>query len=115
MQFIAHAQPDFVGVLNNGRAIAFEAKHTDSEKLLQRVVTPTQAAALQRFADLGGAAGVCAGIGDECFMLPWPVFADMKKLYGRLYVTAADIAEYKVKFNGVIWFLDYVNKNKQGG
>ena len=109
VQFIAHAQPDFIGCIAGGASIAFEAKHTDGEKLLQRVVTPTQAAALQRFADLGGAAAVCAGIGDECFMLPWSVFADMKKLYGRLYVTAADVAEYKVKFDGVIWFLDYAD------
>ena len=109
VQFIAHAQPDFVGCIAGGSTIAFEAKHTDGEKLLQRVVTPTQAAALQKFHELGGAAAVCAGIGDDCFMIPWAVFADMKRLYGRLYVTAADIAEYRVKFDGVIWFLDYAD------
>ena len=115
VQFTARAQPDFVGVLKDGRAIAFEAKHTDSGRLLERAVTPTQAAALQRFADLGGAAGVCAGIGDECFMIPWGIFSSMKERYGRLYVTAADIAEYKVRFHGVIWFLDYLDKSKRGG
>ena len=115
VQFTAHAQPDFVGILKGGESIAFEAKHTDSGKLLQRVVTATQAAALQRFHDLGGAAAVCAGIGDECFMIPWEIFSHMKEVFGRQYVTAADIAEYKVKFDGVIWFLDYVNKKKQGG
>ena len=115
VQFTAHAQPDFVGVLDDGRAIAFEAKHTDTDKLHQRVVTPTQAAALQTFQDLGGVAGVCAGIGDECFMIPWEIFSHMKEVFGRQYVTAADIAEYKVKFDGVIWFLDYVNKKKKEG
>lgn len=109
VQFTAHAQPDFVGVLNDGKAIAFEAKRTDTGKLHQKVVTPTQAAALQNFQDLGGVAAVCAGIGDDCFMIPWPVFADMKKRYGRLYVTAADIEAFRVKFNGVIWFLDYAD------
>lgn len=109
VQFTAHAQPDFVGVLKGGEAIAFEAKHTDGEKLLQRVVTPTQAAALQRVHDLGGAAAVCAGIGDRFFMIPWERFSDMKRLYGRAFVTAADVEPYRVKFDGVIWFLDYIH------
>ena len=115
VQFTAHAQPDFVGVLKDGRAIAFEAKHTDTDKLHQRVVTPTQAAALQKISDLGGIAGVVAGIGDEYFFIPWEIFGNMKRYYGRQYVTAADVDEYKVKFDGVIWFLDYMNKKKQGG
>ncbi len=109
VQFIAHAQPDFVGVLKDGRAIAFEAKHTDMDKLHQRVVTPTQAAALQTFRDLGGAAAVCAGIGGECFMIPWEVFSNMKDIFGRLYVTAAEVSRYRVKFDGVVWFLDYAD------
>lgn len=109
VQFIAHAQPDFVGLTKGGTSIAFEAKHTDTERLLQRVVTPTQAAALQKFQDLGGVSAVCAGIGDECFMIPWDVFSHMKEHYGRAYATAADLEEYRVKFNGVIWFLDYAD------
>ena len=109
IQFTAHAQPDYMGILKGGTAIAFEAKHTMSKKLLQNVVTPTQARALDHFQELGGVAGVCAGIGDDCFMIPWSIFSRMKEKYGRLYVTAADIAAYKVKADGVIWFLDYVS------
>lgn len=115
VQFIAHAQPDFVGVLNDGRAIAFEAKHTDTDKLHKNVVTPTQAKALENFKKLGGIAAVCAGIGDRFFMIPWEIFSDMKRIYGRLYVTAEEVAGYRVKFNGVIWFLDYLDKGKRLG
>lgn len=109
VQFTAHAQPDFVGCIAGGAAIAFEAKYTDTGKLHQKVVTPTQAAALAAIEARGGIAAVCAGIGDACFMIPWHVFAGMKTRYGRAFVTIADIAEYRVKYNGVIWFLDYAD------
>lgn len=112
VRFTGHAQPDFMGVVSGGYGIAFEAKYTNTDKLYQRVVTPTQAAALQSFSDQGGAAGVCVGIADECFMVPWEVFANMKKYYGRQYVTAADIDEYQVKCDGVVWFLDYLSGKK---
>lgn len=114
VRFTGHAQPDFMGVVSGGYGIAFEAKYTNTDKMHQRVVTPTQAAALQSFSDRGGAAGVCIGINDKCFMLPWEVFAHMKEHYGRQYVTAADIAEYRVKTDSVIWFLDYLNGKKFG-
>ena len=107
VRFTAHAEPDFIGCVAGGRSLAFEAKHTDHEKLHQKVVTPTQAESLQAYEEMGAIAAVCAGIGDECFMIPWTIFANMKKLYGRLYVTAEDVVMYKVKFNGLILFLDY--------
>lgn len=110
IQFTAHAQPDYMGIVKNpdgtGSAIAFEAKYTMSDKLMQKAVTPTQARALQKISELGGIAGVCAGINDKYFFIPWVVFGDMKRYYGRQYVTAADVDEYRVKFDGVIWFLD---------
>lgn len=109
VRFTARAQPDFVGVTADGYGIAFEAKYTNSDRLQQKVITATQAEALSRFAACGGAAGVCAGIRDDYFMIPWKVFSRMKEIYGRLYVTAAEIDEYRVKFDGVIWFLDYAN------
>lgn len=111
VQFTARAQPDYIGCLAGGRMIAFEAKHTDTGRLMQRAVTPTQAAALSEYHERGAVAAVCIGIGNDFFMVPWPAFADMKKLYGRLYVTAADIAAYKVKFTGVVLFLDYVSRS----
>lgn len=109
VQFTARAQPDYIGCLAGGRMIVFEAKHTDSGKMAQRAVTPTQAAALTEYQERGAVAAVCIGLDNSFFMLPWRVFSDMKRIYGRLYVTAEDIIQYRVKFNGVILFLDYVN------
>ena len=112
VQFTARAQPDYIGCLAGGRMIVFEAKHTDTGRMAQRAVTPTQAAALTEYQDRGAVAAVCVGLGDSFFMLPWRVFTDMKGLYGRQYVTAEDIAPWRVKFNGVILFLDYADPRK---
>ena len=52
IQFTAHAQPDYMGIVKNpdgtSSAIAFEAKYTMSDKLQRKAVTPTQAQALQK-------------------------------------------------------------------
>lgn len=109
VQFTARAQPDYIGCLAGGKMIVFEAKHTDTGRMARRAVTPTQATALQKYHDQGAVSAVCVGIDNSFFMVPWPVFADMKGIYGRQYVTAEDIAAYRVKFNGVILFLDYVD------
>lgn len=111
VQFTAKAQPDYIGCLAGGRMIAFEAKHTDTGRMAQKAVTPTQAAALTEYQEQGAVAAVCVGIDNSFFMVPWHVFADMKALYGRQYVTAEDIARYRVKFNGAILFLDYADQS----
>lgn len=108
VRFTAHAQPDFIGCLSGGKMIAFEAKHTDTDRLQFKVITPTQAQALQDFHKMGAISAVCAGIGDQYFMIPWSIFAGMKTLLGRQYVRAEDVRKYRVKFDGVIWFLDYM-------
>ena len=41
VRFTAHAQPDFIGCLSGGKMIAFEAKHTDTDRLQFKAVTPT--------------------------------------------------------------------------
>ena len=95
--------------------IAFEAKHTDTERLQFRAVTPTQAQALQDFHKMGAFSAVCAGIGDQYFMIPWSIFAGMKTLLGRQYVRVEDVQKYRVKFDGVIWFLDYMANPYEDG
>ena len=105
IRFTARAQPDFIGCVAGGRTIVFEAKHTDKERLYAKALTPTQAAALDTYHKRGAIAAVCAGIKDDNFMIPWSVFAGMKKNFGRLYITVADVEPWRVKFNGVILFL----------
>ncbi len=114
VQFTAKAQPDFIGCLAGGRLLAFESKYTQSNHIRQDAVTKTQAAMLEKYHQIGAAAGVCCGIGTgfdlKYFMVPWVVWKNMKKLYGHKYATADELRNYEVKADGVIHFMDYKNK-----
>lgn len=107
VRFTAHAEPDYIGCLIGGKSIVFEAKYTDTSRMHQDAVTKAQAASLDKYMALGAQTNVCIGIQDEYFMIPWRVFSNMKKLYGRKYVTAADVMAYRVKFDGTVRFLEY--------
>ena len=113
-RFTAHAQPDFQGTLNDGRSIVFEAKYTTTDRLQKEILTQTQQDTLTEHDCMGALAAVCAGIGTEFFFVPWDVWSNMKEIYGRKYVTAADLRPYKVRFDGAVRFLDYLEKPKEG-
>lgn len=109
-RFTAHAQPDFQGTLAGGRSIIFETKYTTTERAKRDMLTPTQAAILEMHDSLGALAAVCVGIhGKGYFFVPWPVWRDMKKTFGRVTLTAEDLEPFRVKFNGAVLFLDYVH------
>ena len=112
-RFTAPAQPDFQGTLADGRSIVFEAKYTTTDRLNREVLTQTQQDTLEAHYQLGAVAAVCAGIGLNFFMVPWPVWRDMKQHYDRKYVTAADLWPYKVRFDGAVRFLDYLTPPKE--
>lgn len=95
--YTAAAQPDYKGTLSGGRAVVFEAKHTDSDTMKQERVTPAQAEALRIHYELGALCFVMISIKDRCFAIPWEVWDNMKKVYGRKYITASDAKEYEVK------------------
>lgn len=109
-RFTALAQPDFQGTLKNGRSIVFEAKMTLKDRIQRNVLTDTQMQALEAHEGLGAFAAVCVSISYGFFFIPWEVWRDMKDIYGRLYVTPEQIAEYEVKFDGAVRFLEYKNK-----
>lgn len=113
--FTEKAQPDFVGVLAGGRAIAFEAKYTSTDRIHQDVVTKAQADALEEYRRLGAVAGVCVGIQHENFFVPWDVFAHMKEHFGHKYATAEELAYYRVRFDGATKFLDYEGDDRKTG
>lgn len=108
-RFTAHAQPDFQGTLVDGRSIVFEAKTTSCSRMKRDVLTTEQQNSLERHTNLGAVAAVCICIGDKFFFIPWTIWRDMKEHYGRKYITADDVEEYRVKFNGTVLFLDRVN------
>ncbi len=107
-RFTKHAQPDFQGTLKGGRSIVFEAKQTTKDRITRNVLTDTQMNVLEQHNRLGALCGVCIGIQDDCFFIPWNVWRDMKEMYGRQYLKAEDIEEYKVRFDGAVHFLQNV-------
>ena len=110
VQFLRHADPDFMGAVSKGQCIVFEAKYTSKDRLETRALTGRQWQALERYWKMTAFAGVCCGIQDKYYFVPWAVFRDMKNIYCRHYVTQADLAPYEVKCTGpAVLFLDYKN------
>lgn len=109
-RFTALAQPDFQGTIQGGQSIVFEAKYTTTDRIKRGVLSNMQMEALEHHYKLGAIAGICAGIRDNSFFIPWVIWRDMKKLYGRQYLKVEDIEEYRVRFNGSVMFLDHVHK-----
>ena len=105
--FTKKSGPDYVGVLNGGKFIALEAKHTDTDRMQRSVISSEQEKQLDRHEKLGAECFVMVSFGFErYFKIPWAAFRDMKARYGRKYITAEDVKEYEVKYvRGILDFL----------
>lgn len=99
--FAKKAQPDYQGTLKGGRSVMFEAKYTDTDRVLQSRVKVSQQEYMTKHSQLGARCYVVIGFrSGEVYRIPFSVWMDMKQLYGRKYVTEADVQEYRV---GVAW------------
>lgn len=105
--FTKQAQPDYKGTLAGGRAIVFEAKHTDCDRLLRTAISEEQEKSLNRHLELGAACYVMVSFRfTHFFRIPWVVFREMKDHFGRKYITPSDVPEYEIKVaGGVLHFL----------
>lgn len=110
-QFLAcytkQAQPDYGGTLKGGRSIYFEAKHTDDERIEQHRLTQEQQDDLEAHHKLGAIAFVLVSVSlTDFYRVPWPVWRDMAEIYGRKYMTHAELSHYEVPATaGFIKFL----------
>ena len=118
-QFLAcytkQAQPDYKGTLKGGRAIVFEAKHTDDDRIEFKRLTKEQQDDLEHHHKLGAVTFVLVSMGlTECYRVPWPVWRDMADTYGRKYMTRDELLPYKVPVvAGFVKFLDKLERLKQ--
>ncbi len=105
--FEKQAQPDFKGTVIGGKAIVFEAKHSEGDRIKRERVTQEQTAALDRHQKMGALCFVLVSIQMRKYALvPWRVWKSMKESCGHLYMNEKDIAPYQVPFNGrIISFL----------
>lgn len=111
-QFTGRAEPDFKGVLKDGRAIAFEAKSTGKSRIQRNVLTEEQMEWLEAQQTMGALAFVCIQIRNQFFAVPWHIWRDMKSIFNKKFLMPGDIAEYELKFDGAVRFLDYMGGNR---
>lgn len=91
-------QPDYKGILCDGTGIMFEAKHTDSDRMRQEVVTDTQWESLDLYEKFGAHCYVMVSMGLRNFYrVPWDVWKRMKELYGRKYMKEEDLKPYQLQ------------------
>lgn len=91
-------QPDYKGILCDGTGIMFEAKHTDSDRIKQEVVTDKQWESLDIYEKFGAHCFVMVSMGlTKFYRVPWKVWKQMKELFGRKYMTEVDLEPYQLK------------------
>ena len=103
-------QPDFKGTLAGGRSVVFEAKHTDDDRIKYDRLTDEQVEKLNMHHELGALAFVLVSFGlQDFYRIPWEVWRDMKKIYGRKYIKQEEVEQYRVKYmSGVLKLLEDV-------
>lgn len=95
------AQPDFKGVLKGGRCIVFEAKHTNTDRIKQDVVTPTQWQSLDMYERFDAECFVLVSIKFRHFYkVPWNIWKQMKELFGHKYMNEEELMPYILKEEG---------------
>lgn len=104
-QFLAcyekQAQPDYKGTMRGGRAVLFDAKYTEQDRISRSVVSAEQEKELELNARLGAECFILVSFSFERFFkIPWSAFRDMKKTYGRKYIKPEDIPQYSVRMTG---------------
>lgn len=109
--FEKKAQPDYKGTIKGGRTVMFEAKFTSTAKMEQNRVSPGQADYLDWHQALGARCYVVVGFDTgNVYRFPWPVWRDMKKHFGRKYISESDAAinDYQVPVTqgGILLLLD---------
>lgn len=114
--FEKKAQADFSGTLDGGQAIRFEAKHTDDDRIKYDRLSDEQVKDLETHTKLGAVTFVLVSFGMEGFFrIPWTVWRDMKKVYGRKYITRKEAERYRVPYMaGVIKILDGIYPDEKG-
>lgn len=106
------AQPDFKGTMQGGRAIVFEAKHTETDRIKQDAVTEDQKDAMDLHESMGALCFVIVCLDNHYYRVPWERWKTMKEDCGHKYMNAADLHPYTLgTWPGHLRFLEG-NPNK---
>lgn len=92
------AQPDYKGTIKGGRTVMFEAKYTDSDRIVKSRVSDEQSDYMDRQAAMGARCYVVVGYrSGKVYKIPWDIWQAMKERFGRKYVTENDLEMFEVK------------------
>lgn len=109
--FEKKAQPDFKGTLSGGRAVCFEAKSKEGDRVNQTAVTQEQKEALNDHADLGAMTFVLLCMnGMDYYRVPWRIWRNMKRHYGRMYMTLEELEPFRIRFDNTLKFLEGIHE-----
>lgn len=103
------AQPDYKGTVKGGRAVMFEAKYTEHDRITQDAVNEQQSDYLTQAAALGARCYVVVGFSTgNVYRVPWSIWITMKQHFGRKYATEEDLKPYQVQpsWNGTLLILN---------
>lgn len=91
-------QPDYKGILCDGTGIMFEAKHTDSDRIKQNVVTEAQWKSLDMYEKFGAHCYVMVSVRlMKFYRVPWDAWKKMKELFGHKFMTEQELEPYKLQ------------------
>jgi recombination protein U len=106
--FEKKAQPDYTGVKYNGRAVMFDAKSTDTDRIKQDAVSDRQWEKLDKMERMGATCFILVQLNTKgIYRVPWFIWKDLKDHFGHKYMNEADLERFMVEYrDGIVRFLD---------
>ena len=104
----------FRGYVKDG--VVYTPPNTTGERIEQRRLTQEQQDDLEAHHKLGAVAFVLVSVSlTDFYRVPWPVWRDMAEIYGRKYMTHAELSRYEVPATaGFIKFLHGIEPETLG-
>lgn len=95
--FTKKSGADYSGVCIGGIPVFFEAKTSTTDRISFSRVEPQQAEQMQRAKNLGAVCFVLVDFaGYGIYRIPFEIWYKMKEFYGRLYIKAEEVLEFKI-------------------
>ena len=92
--FEKDAQPDYKGTMKGGRAVCFDAKYTQTDRIEQKAVTEEQWNALDLHEAMGAWCFILVSLNWKYYRVPWEKWKTMKEDCGHKYMNADDLSPY---------------------
>lgn len=104
--FGGKAEPDYKGVLANGRAIIFDAKHSEDDRIQYSWLSEQQLDDLDTYQKMGAVAFVLVSLRfKDFYAVPFAVWRNMQQLFGHKHIKQSELEPYRVRADRFIEFI----------